>query len=107
MHYTVGELYNYTKIKKSGKKTFYASEFGFNGGEITALDRRGMIKETGNCVIMPVKTIDGRTIMSKIKEWEFIDIFTHYNTWVATHNWKHYKQDIETIFKLAKLLEAE
>ena len=56
---------------------------------------------------MPVKTIDGRTIMSKIKEWEFVDIFTHYNTWVAIHNWKHYKQDIETIFKLAKLLEAE
>lgn len=78
-----------------------------NGGEITALDRRGMIKETGNCAIMPVKIIGGKTIMSKVKKWEFINILTYYNTWMATYNWKHYKKDIETIFKLAKLLEAE
>lgn len=107
MHYTVGELYNYTKIKKSGKKTFYASEFGLNGGEITALDRRGMIKETGNCVVMPVQTVSGKTVMSKVKEWEFINIFTYYNSWESARNWLQYKKDIQTIFKLTKLLEAE
>lgn len=107
MHYTIGELYNYIRIKKSGKKTFYASEFGLNGGEITALDRRGMIKETGNCVVMPVQTISGKIIMSKIKEWEFIDIFTHYDLWITKRHWEWYKEDIQTVFKLTKLLEAE
>ena len=45
--YNLNQLKNYATILKSGKETFWASDFGFRGGDIHGLTR-DFIDPTGN-----------------------------------------------------------
>lgn len=45
--YNINQLKNYATILKSGKETFWASDFGFSGGEINGL-KYDFIEPTGN-----------------------------------------------------------
>ena len=45
--YSINQIKNYATILKSGKNTFWASDFGFSGGEINGL-KYDFIEPTGN-----------------------------------------------------------
>ena len=53
--YTMNQLKNYATILKSGKETFWASDFGFRGGDIGGLSY-DFIEPTGNTkeVLIPI-----------------------------------------------------
>jgi hypothetical protein len=63
---------NYLTIKNSGKTTFYADEFGFNGGEINSLSHIGLITPTGNTREVFVEMPYGDEVYRKVlvKEWK-------------------------------------
>ena len=45
--FTINQLKNYATVLKSGKETFWASDFGFSGGDINGLSY-DFIEPTGN-----------------------------------------------------------
>jgi hypothetical protein len=63
---------NYFTIAMSGKKTFYASDFGLNGGEISALSYVGLISPTGNTRETSIEIPYGNGVYKKVtvKEWQ-------------------------------------
>lgn len=70
--FTIKQIKNFLKIKKSGKKTFWASDFDFNGGEIAALSST-FIRRTGKTKKEILRLSPFRTKDVEISEWELID----------------------------------
>lgn len=70
--FTIGQIKNFLKIKKSGKKTFWASDFGFNGGEIAALSST-FIQHTGKTKKETLRLSPFRVKDVEISEWKLTD----------------------------------
>ena len=70
--FTIGQIKNFLKIKKSGKETFWASDFGFNGGEIAALSPT-FIQPTGKTKKEILKLSHSRTKEADVSEWKLTD----------------------------------
>lgn len=62
----------YETILRSGKKTFYASDFNIGGGTINALQGYGLIQQTGKTKEIFVLADEYRELYKKVKilEWE-------------------------------------
>ena len=67
--YNISQLKNYAIILKSGKETFWASDFGFKGGDINGLCR-DFISPTGKTkeVLVPIGNGDLYKKV-EVKEW--------------------------------------
>ena len=66
--YTINQLRNYATILKSGKETFWASDFGFSGGDINGLSY-DFIEPTGN-TREELVAVGGELFKKvQIKEW--------------------------------------
>lgn len=69
---TLNFVNNYLKIRNLKKgTTFYASDYGINGGSIHGLRHQGFIEPTGNTktIIIPHPYDDRLLIKSEVKEW--------------------------------------
>ena len=66
--YTLNQLKNYATILKSGKETFWASDFGFCGGDINGLSH-AFIEPTGNTKTELVAVGGGLFKKVEIQEW--------------------------------------
>ena len=80
---------------KVGDKPFYASDFDFSGGQMRALDVRGLIKATGNTKEAFILVDEWRDYYKKVivKEWQ-----------VDTENMYKFVNDIEQICEELKSL---
>lgn len=80
--YNLNQLKNYATILKSGKETFWASDFGFRGGDINGLTR-DFIKPTGRTKTEFINVDGGGDIFRKVEvqEWCLRDFAA--NTWVS------------------------
>ena len=80
---------------KVGDKPFYASDFDFNGGQMRALNVRGLIKPTGNTKESFILIDEWREYYKKVsvKEWQ-----------VDTKNMYQFVNDIERICEELKSL---
>jgi hypothetical protein len=63
---------NYMRIKESGKNTFYASDFGFTGGEVNALSQCGLIAPTGKTKVVWYEVNDDTMKRGTAKEWRLV-----------------------------------
>lgn len=70
--FSLGQIKNFLTIKKSGKTTFWASDFGFNGGEIAALSPT-FIQPTGKTKKEILKLSNSRTKEVEVSEWKLTD----------------------------------
>lgn len=69
---TLNFVNNYLKIRNLKKgTTFYASDYGINGGGIRGLHNKWIIEPTGNTktTIVPHPYDDRLLIKSEVKEW--------------------------------------
>lgn len=69
---TLNFVNNYLKIRNLKKgTTFYASDYGINGGSILGLRAKWIIEPTGNTktIIIPHPYNDKLLIKSEVKEW--------------------------------------
>lgn len=72
MMMTLTFINNYLKIRNLKKgTTFYASDYGINGGSIRGLRNKGLIEPTGNTRtdIVPHPYDDRLLIKCEVKEW--------------------------------------
>ena len=70
MNYTLSQIKNYFIIKNSGKRTFYASDFGLNGGEINALASGFLISKTHGTKEEWVQISSDKKIRIEVHEWK-------------------------------------
>lgn len=72
---------NYMNIRISGRTTFYASDFGLNGGEINGLVVNGLIRPTGQTknVMIPIDW----NIYKKVSAKEWVVEENGFNYWQA------------------------
>lgn len=72
MNYSTHNILNALKARAHGKP-FYASELGFNGGEMNGLSLNSFVKPTGNTktILVSITTWNGSRIFKEceVKEW--------------------------------------
>lgn len=108
-------IVNYFRILASGKKTFYASDLGLNGGQINGLSYWNFIKKTGNTKEEWIDVDENTRKRVCVYEWEIIDYtkdkmdFTWHTKDETKVEYlaKYYSkvlEDLETKTKICKLL---
>ena len=103
--FTLGQMKNFLKIKKSGKETFWASDFGFNGGEIAALSPT-FIQPTGKTKKEILKLSNSRTKEVDVSEWKLTDYSRYpkgYSQWFENSLGCSVKDILETAELLHEL----
>lgn len=96
--FTPSQIKNFLIIKKSGKETFYASDFGFNGGEIGALASGFFIERTGKTKKKWVQVTPNKKIKADVYEWR---IRHNFKPWHS----RLFGESVADIFKAAELLK--
>lgn len=106
MNYTINFYRVMLKIAdKDLTKSFYASDFGLNGGEINSLYCAGCITPTGNRkeVFYPVDTDSKLYRKDEVLEWRFRPSFFEY----FSHHVAKMREDVETVLTLINDLHRE